>query len=81
MKLMDLNKKAETVPQPIFYVDGIPYLPSYSSRHLWIGPGAPNKRKEYTTAELVAPGSIARLSVMMLWKRSWTDDIRGWKML
>lgn len=81
MKLMDLNKKAETVPQPIFYVHGIPYLPHYSSRHLWVGPGPLDKRKEYTTTELLEKGSPARLSVMMLWKRSWTDDIKGWKML
>ena len=78
MKLMDLNKKAETVLQPIFYLDGIPYLPHYTQGHLWVGPGGEDNRSTYSTTEISEKG---RLSVKELWKRSWTEDIKGWRML
>ena len=73
--------KEELVPQPMFYLHGIPYLPSYNDKHKWVGPGTPDTRLEYTTTELLEPGSVARLSVKMLWRRSWTEEINGWKML
>ena len=55
--------KEEFVPQPMFYLHGIPYLPSYNDKHKWVGPGTPDTRLEYTTTELLEPGSVARLSV------------------
>ena len=30
--------KEEFVPQPMFYLHGIPYLPSYNDKHKWVGP-------------------------------------------
>ena len=78
MKLMDLNEKAVRVKQPVFYLGGITYLPHYTQRHLWVGPGSENKRLTYSTAELTEKGN---LGAMFLWKRSWTEDIQGWKML
>lgn len=72
--------KAELVPQPVFYLHGVPYLPSYKDKHKWIGPGTPDNRREYTTTELLEPGSVAKLSVKMLWHRYWTEEIKGWSM-
>lgn len=78
MKLMDLNKKAEKVKQPVFYLDGIAYLPHYSQRHLWVGPGTEETRLTYSTTEMNEKG---RMGSMFLWKRSWTEDIWGWRIL
>jgi len=77
MSIMNLNKIAVTVPQPVFYLHGVPYLPHYASRHLWVGPGREHEAKKYTTTELTDYG--ARLSTMHLWERHWTKDIKGWR--
>jgi len=45
---------------------------------LWVGPGSENKRLTYSTAELIEKG---KLGAMFLWKRSWTEDVQGWRML
>jgi hypothetical protein len=79
MSLMNLNKAAETETQPVFKLYNIPYYPHYSSKHKWVGPGHWTKRVEYTTTELVALG--ARLTTMQLWARSWTNEVKGWKIL
>jgi len=77
MSIMNQNKLAETITQPVFILYGVPYLPHYSSRHLWIGPGKEHEVKKYTTTELTEYG--ARLTTMDLWERSWTKDIKGWR--
>ena len=79
MSMMNLNKPAETETQPIFVLHNFPYYPHYSDKHKWVGPGHWTKRKEYTTTELAALG--ARLTTMQLWKRSWTNEVKGWKIL
>ena len=79
MSIMNLNKPAETETQPIFILRGVSYLPHYIKPHKWVGPGHWKKRVEYTTTELAALG--ARLTTMQLWKRSWTDELKGWKIL
>lgn len=79
MSIMNQNKIAETQPQPIFYLHGVPYLPDYSEKHRWIGPGNKHTRTVYKTIELAEAG--ARLSVMSLWARSWTEEVKGWKSL
>jgi hypothetical protein len=77
MSLMDLNKPAETVAQPVFRLHGMPYLPHYSFKHTWVSPGREHECKKYTTTELTELG--ARLKTMQLWKRYWTDEVQGWK--
>lgn len=79
MSLMNLNKAAETETQPIFILRGMTFLPHYSDKHKWVGPGHWTKRVEYTTTELAALG--ARLTTMQLWKRHWTNEVKGWKIL
>jgi hypothetical protein len=79
MSLMDLNKPAETVAQPVFRLHGMPYLPHYSFKHTWVSPGREHECKKYTTTELTELG--ARLKTMQLWKRYWTDEVQGWKAL
>jgi hypothetical protein len=81
MSIMDLNKPAETVAQPVFRLHGIPYYPKHlnakgEGRHKWVGPGREHERKEYTTTELTELG--AELVTRQLWKRSWTDEVQGW---
>jgi hypothetical protein len=75
---------AERETQPVFYLHNIPYLPSHvdakgRGKHKWVGPGREKERKEYTTTELME--AKARLSTMQLWKRSWTHEVKGWKIL
>jgi len=79
MSLMNQNKPAETETQPIFILRGMTFLPHYSFKHTWVGPGHWTKRVEYTTTELAALG--ARLTTMQLWKRHWTNEVKGWKIL
>ena len=76
---MNLNKFAETETQPVFILHGMTFLPHYSDKHKWVGPGHWKVRTEYTTAELAE--AHARLTTMQLWKRSWTDEVKGWKIL
>jgi len=71
------EEKAELIPQPIFFLRGVPYVPHYNKKHNWVGPGNEQHRKIYTTTELTEVG--ARLKTMMLWKRSWTEEVEGWK--
>ena len=79
MSIMKLNEPAETETQPVFYLHGISYLPDYSEKHRWVSPGNKNTRTVCKTVELIDAG--ARLSVMQLWKRSWTEEVKGWKAL
>ena len=79
MSMMNLNKPAETETQPVFILRGVPYLPHYSKSHKWVGPGREHERKEYTTTELAE--AHARLTTMQLWKRSWTNEVKGWRIL
>ena len=79
MSIMNLNKPAETETQPVFILRGVPYLPHYSKSHKWVGPGREHERKEYTTTELAE--AHARLTTRQLWKRYWTDEVKGWKIL
>jgi len=77
MSVMNLNKPAETVLQPVFYLKGIPHLPHYSTKHMWVGPG--RNAPSFSTTSLVE--QKARLSVMSLWERYWTKEVKGWKAL
>ena len=77
MSIMNLNKIAETEAQPVFRLQGIPYYPHHSDKHRWVGPGPMALRKVYTTAELL--DANAELVTRQLWKRSWTDEVQGWK--
>ena len=79
MSMMNLNKPAETETQPIFVLHNIPLYPHYSDKHKWVGPGHWTKRKEYSTTELTE--AHARLTTRQLWKRSWTNEVKGWKIL
>ena len=79
MSIMKLNEISDIETQPVFYLHGVPYLPDYSEKHRWVGPGTKHTRTVYKTIELVDAG--ARLSVMQLWKRSWTEEVKGWKAL
>lgn len=79
MNMMTLNLKAETVTQPVFIFQNVPYYPHHADRHRWVGPGRMSERKAYSTSELV--DANARLTTMQLWKRSWTSEVKGWKML
>jgi hypothetical protein len=74
---MNLNKPAETVLQPVFYLKGVLHIPHYSTKHMWVGPG--RNAPLLSTTSLVEQG--ARLSVMALWSRYWTDEVKGWKEL
>ena len=76
------QEKEPTVPQPIFYLKGVPYVPMHlgekgGGKHFWVGPGTMQTRKIYSTTELTEFG--AKLEVTMLWKRSWTEEVKGWK--
>lgn len=77
MSIMDLNKIAETVTQPVFRLDEALFLPHYRDAHMWVGPGNNLDKHVLHTDELVRLG--ARLSVMSLWRRSWTDMVQGWR--
>jgi hypothetical protein len=77
--MMKLNETSSTETQPVFYLRGVPHLPDYSEKHRWVSPGNKNTRTVYKTVELIDAG--ARLSVMQLWKRSWTEEVKGWKAL
>lgn len=79
MSMMKLNETSDTETQPVFYLRGVPHLPDYSEKHRWVSPGNKNTRTVYKTVELIDAG--ARLSVMQLWKRSWTEEVKGWKSL
>jgi hypothetical protein len=76
MSIMKLNTTADTERQPVFYLDDVLLLPHYSEKHRWVGPGYPKTRLEYTTAQLAE--LQARLSTKNLWKRYWTDEVKGW---
>lgn len=77
MSVMNLNKPAETVQQPVFYFRGILHVPHYSTKHMWVGPG--RNAPPLSTTSLIEQG--ARLSVMSLWERYWTKEVKGWKAL
>lgn len=77
MSMMNQNKIADTQPQPVFYLNHMLLLPDYANKHRWVGPGRKKDRAEFTTATLLDAG--AKLSVMPLWGRHWTDEIKGWK--
>ena len=79
MSVMNLNKRAETITQPAFILYGVPYLPHYAKKHRWVGPGREHEAKVYTTTELTEYG--ARLTTMDLWERSWTKEVKGWRVL
>ena len=79
MSILNQNKLAETVTQPVFILYGIPYLPHYVDKHRWVGPGRKHERTEFKTADLLANG--ARLVTMDLWERSWTKEVKGWRIL
>ena len=79
MSFMNQNKPAETETQPIFYLRGVPYVPHFSDKHRWVSPGDRHTRTVYTTSELAEAG--ARLSTIQLWKRYWTNEVKGWKIL
>ncbi len=72
-----LNEPAITERQPVYVLHGISYSPHYTEKHRWVGPGLITHRKVYTTAELNDAG--AQLAIDMLWRRSWTEDVTGWK--
>ena len=76
---MELNAKAVTVPQPVFYLNNIIFLPHYYDPHMWVGPGDNDHKQVFHTEDLAKLN--ARLSVAMLWRRWWTDEIQGWNML
>jgi hypothetical protein len=77
---LDKEPKAEVVPQPIFYLKGVPYLPSYDKKHYWVGPGREHERKTYTTTELLE--ASAKIDIKPLWVRyaNWTEEVKGWKL-
>lgn len=82
MSLMHQNKLAEKETQPVFILHGVPYYPKHlnikgQGRHTWVGPGREHERKEYTTVQMF--DMRARLTTMQLWKRSWTDEVNGWR--
>jgi hypothetical protein len=79
MSAMNLNKAAETETQPVFILRGLVFYPHYGTPHKWVGPGHWTKREEYTTMEMAE--SHARLTTMQLWKRVWTNEVKGWKSL
>lgn len=69
------NKMAETVMQPVFEVDGIPFFPHFAEKHRWVGPGPLSERKVFTTRELVEDMK-AQKKFEHLWPRSWTDEVK-----
>ena len=76
------QERETTIPQPVFYLRGIPYLPMHMGDasggvHRWVSPGNETTRKIYSTTEMYEFG--AKLETMMLWKRSWTEEVKGWK--
>jgi len=71
------NEPAEKMLQPVFILRGIPYYPHYTERHRWVGPGRKTECKIYTTAALAEFG--AELVTEMMWPRSWTEEVRGWR--
>lgn len=76
------QEKETIVPQPVFYLRGVPYLPMHRGDvgggvHRWVSPGNEFTRKIYSTTEMYEFG--AKLDTMMLWKRSWTEEVKGWK--
>ena len=70
------NRMAETVMQPVFVVNGVMFLPHYSDKHHWVGPGSLSERKVFTTRELVEDIK-AEKRTEHLWPRSWTDEVRS----
>ena len=79
MSALNQNELAETVIQPAFILYGVPYVPHYVEKHRWVGPGGKYEAKTYTTTELIESG--ARLTTMNLWERSWTKEVKGWRIL
>lgn len=79
MSIMNQNKRAETITQPMFILYGIPYIPHYVEKHRWVGPGREREATVYTTTQLIASG--ARLTTRQLWERSWTKEVKGWRIL
>jgi hypothetical protein len=77
MSALNQNKPSETIQQPVFYLRGVLHLPHYSTKHMWVGPG--RNSTAISTTSLVEQG--ARLSVMSLWERYWTKEVKGWKQL
>ena len=55
MNMMNLNKPAETVTQPVFILRGVPYLPHYSFKHTWISPGREHECKKYSKPDPTSP--------------------------
>lgn len=79
MSILNQNKLAETITQPVFILYGIPYMPHYVEKHRWVSPGREREATVYTTTELIASG--ARLTTRQLWERSWTKEVKGWRIL
>lgn len=46
-----LNEPAITERHPVYVLHGISYLPYYTEKHRWVGPGLMTHQKVYTTAE------------------------------
>lgn len=73
MNPMELNAPAEKTAQLVYMLNGIPCLPHYLERGVFVGIGysKQTKRPRYSSADLLAMGATPR--TMMLWPRDYSD--------
>ena len=64
---------APTVRTKVYVWKGITYLPSYTDRYMYVGPGKPRERRTLAEAALHDLGATTHYE--MLWPRSWTNGV------
>lgn len=64
---------APTVRTKVYVWKGITYLPSYTDRYMYVGPGKPRERRTFAEAALHDLGATTHYE--MLWPRSWTNGV------
>ena len=63
------ENRAERLPQQVFKLNGVTYVPHYRNRHVFVGPGYPRfTQQRYSVTDLVNAG--AKEDTEYLWQRS-----------
>jgi hypothetical protein len=63
--MKNTNDKAELYPMPMYWLEGVPYLPHYTKEGYWVSPGGITR----TTTWLKERN--AKQNMQPLWLRSW----------
>lgn len=63
------ENRAERLPQQVFKLNGVTYVPHYRNRHVFVGPGYPRFTQQfYSATDLINAGALEQTE--FLWVRS-----------